>query len=209
MYAFVDFHGHSRQKNVFMYGCNNNSSKENIMTERILPLLFHKQCDAFNFDNCNFELPADKDSCARVAVRKEFKVLQSYTLETSYAGTMRGKYRNHHFTIPHLKKIGGDFICAIFTLTAEKKAVQGCIKELREMYPSLNHLLNEDEGKYKDMAAMEKQKLEKLLSQGKIRKDEVDIQPGKAAKMSNTRTVYEGERDMLNRGWLSRWFGCR
>ena len=72
---------------------------------------------------------------------------------------MRGKFRNHHFTIPHLQKLGGDFMGAIFSLTAEKKQVEGCIKELREMYPSLNHLLNEDEGKYKDMAANERKKI--------------------------------------------------
>lgn len=102
VYLYVDFHGHSRSKNIFMFGCNNNHSDKHIMTERILPLLFHKQCDAFNFDNCNFEVQLDKDSCARIAVRREFNILYSYTLECSYAGTMRGKYRNHHFTLQHL-----------------------------------------------------------------------------------------------------------
>ena len=122
------------------------------MKERILPLILHKNCESFNFDNCNFELKMEKDSCARVAVRLEYNIMNSFTLECSYAGTSRGKYRNHHFTIPYLKKLGGDFVQGIFLMTSDKKIVESCIKELREMYPTLNHLLNEDEGKYKNIA---------------------------------------------------------
>lgn len=54
-------------------------------------------------------------------------------------------------------------------MTAEKKTVEATIKELREMYPSLNHLLNEDDGMYKEMAAAEKFKLQELIDQGKIK----------------------------------------
>lgn len=178
------------------------------MTERILPLIFHKQCDSFNFDNCSFEVPKDKDSCARIAVRREFEILYSYTLECSYAGSMRGKNRNNHFSILHLKKLGGDFLSAIFTLTGEQKTVEVCIKELREMYPSLMHLLNQDEGKYKDMAALEKQKIKQLVEQGKIKADSNQILPTKPSKMSNTRTVYEGEKNILNKGLIARLFTC-
>jgi len=31
-------------------------------------------------------------------------------------------------------------------MTSDKKAVENTIQELREMYPSINYLLNEDEG---------------------------------------------------------------
>lgn len=48
-------------------------------------------------------------------------------------------------------------------MTAEKKEVEAAIKELRDMYPSLNHLLNEDEGLYKEMASAEKFKLQELI----------------------------------------------
>lgn len=93
------------------------------MTERILPLLLHKNCDAFNFDNCSFEMQNEKETCGRISVRRDFNILHSYTLECSYAGTMRGKFRNHHFTIPHLKKLGNDFMSGLFMLTSDKKAV--------------------------------------------------------------------------------------
>ena len=66
-----------------------------------------------------------------MTVHNEFNVLHSYTLECSYAGTMRGKHRGHHFSIQHLKKLGADLVCAVYTLTADKDAVEKCIKELR------------------------------------------------------------------------------
>lgn len=72
---------------------------------------------------------------------------------------MRGKYKGNHFTIQHLKRLGNEFAAGLFIMTAEKKEVEAAIKELRDMYPSLNHLLNEDEGMYKEMASAEKLKL--------------------------------------------------
>lgn len=42
VYMYTDFHGHSRSKNIFILGCNNNHSSDHIMKERILPLLCHK-----------------------------------------------------------------------------------------------------------------------------------------------------------------------
>lgn len=69
IYMFADFHGHSRSKNIFMYGCNNNHSDQHILKERILPLILHKSCDAFSFDHCSFEVQSDKDGCARIALR--------------------------------------------------------------------------------------------------------------------------------------------
>ena len=150
----------------------------------------------------------DKENCARIAVRNEFDILYSFTLECSYAGTMRGKFRNNHFTIPHLRKLGADFCCALFTLTSDKKAVEGAIKELREMYPSINHLLNEDEGKFKELASAEKEKIMKLIHDGKLSHKDNEILPFKQSKMSNARTVYEGERNQLKKGFFSKIFGC-
>lgn len=208
IYMFADLHGHSRSKNIFMYGCNNNHSDQHILKERILPLILHKSCDAFSFDHCSFEVQSDKDGCARIALRQAYDILNSYTLECSYAGTMRGKYKGNHFTIQHLKRLGHEFARGLFVMTAEKKEVEGAIKELRDMYPSLNHLLNEDEGMYKEMASAEKVKLQELLDEGKIKQGANEIIRGKGSKMTNTRTVYEGERNMLKGSFFQRIFGC-
>jgi len=39
IWLFCDFHGHSRKKNIFMYGCNNIQDSER-NKERIFPLYF-------------------------------------------------------------------------------------------------------------------------------------------------------------------------
>jgi hypothetical protein len=44
---YCDMHGHSRAKNLFMYGCAN--QKADRLKERIFPLLFSKNSDVFAF----------------------------------------------------------------------------------------------------------------------------------------------------------------
>lgn len=56
IFLYCDFHGHSRAKNVFMYGCNNNNYKEKRLKERVFPYLYSKVCEHFNFDNCSFNI---------------------------------------------------------------------------------------------------------------------------------------------------------
>jgi murein tripeptide amidase MpaA len=55
IFFYCDFHGHSRAKNIFIYGCNN-THKDKKLKERIFPLMFSKKCDYFNFDNCSFSV---------------------------------------------------------------------------------------------------------------------------------------------------------
>ena len=49
---YCDYHGHSRAKNLFMYGCSN--TKSDRLKERIFPLLFSKNYENFKFESCNF-----------------------------------------------------------------------------------------------------------------------------------------------------------
>lgn len=80
---FMDVHGHSRKKNIFMYGCHNkNTDKRN--AEKIFPLVFSKSHSSFSFDDCNFNIQKDKETTGRVVVRKEYNVINSFTLEASF-----------------------------------------------------------------------------------------------------------------------------
>ena len=51
---YCDYHGHSRAKNLFMYGCSN--QKADRLKERIFPLLFNKNFENFSFSGCNFSV---------------------------------------------------------------------------------------------------------------------------------------------------------
>ncbi len=72
------------------------------MKERVFPLIYHKICESFNFDGCKFDIDPKKSTTARIAVWKEFNILNSFTLECSVPGPSRGKYKGYHFTIPIL-----------------------------------------------------------------------------------------------------------
>ena len=78
IFMYCDFHGHSRAKNLFMYGCNN-TTKERRLKERIFPMLFSKVCDNFSFDNCSFTIHKSKESTARVVMHREFQLVNSFT----------------------------------------------------------------------------------------------------------------------------------
>jgi len=51
---YCDIHGHSRSKNLFMYGCANQRADR--LKERIFPYLFHQNTANFAFNNCNFQV---------------------------------------------------------------------------------------------------------------------------------------------------------
>jgi len=104
---YCDFHGHSRSKNLFMYGCAN--AKADRLKEKIFPLLYQSNCEHFSFNTCNFVVQKAREATARVVMWKEFALINSFTLEVSFCGPTAGLYRDCHFTIPILKKMGKEF----------------------------------------------------------------------------------------------------
>lgn len=52
IFLYCDIHGHSRKKNTFMYG--NSGRVNDRLKEKIFPCLIDKNCDIFNFGDCNF-----------------------------------------------------------------------------------------------------------------------------------------------------------
>ena len=57
-----DFHGHSRKKNIFIYGCGKDNSKK----EQVFSGLMRNNCPVFKFKDCSFVLQKDKEGTARV-----------------------------------------------------------------------------------------------------------------------------------------------
>jgi len=91
---FCDFHGHSRKKNIFIYGCNAIDKYK----ERVFPWLLDQNHSAFSYSDCCFEIQKPREGAARVVMYKEFNIIKSYTCEASFCGS---KYNNLHFT-PHI-----------------------------------------------------------------------------------------------------------
>ena len=86
---FCDFHGHTRKKNVFMYGCSDSTNdffvKRKNHCAKIFPILM-EQNPFFSFSSCHFRMENYKASTARIVMYKEFGINFSYTIEASFFG---------------------------------------------------------------------------------------------------------------------------
>ncbi|CAB1319461.1 unnamed protein product, partial [Coregonus sp. 'balchen'] len=83
--VFCDYHGHSRKKNVFMYGCS--------LKETTLPKILSQMAPAFSMASCSFVVERSKEATARVVVWREIGVQRSYTMESTLCGCDQGKYK--------------------------------------------------------------------------------------------------------------------
>ncbi len=116
-----------------MYGCSN--IKADRLKERIFPLLYHKNTEHFNFNNCNFVVQKGKDTCARVVMWREFNLINSFTLECSFCGPTTGLYKDCHFTTPILRDLGKTFCVTLCDYANDEFKVREAIKELEMLFP--------------------------------------------------------------------------
>ena len=80
IHLFVDIHGHSRAKNLFMYGCQQSGGtvggkqlhlleKKGMLAhkEKVLPVLQARSMDYFSFHDSSFAIQKCKESTGRVS----------------------------------------------------------------------------------------------------------------------------------------------
>lgn len=90
---YCDFHGHSRKKNIFLYGCRALDATSRIEATRIrlFPHILGKTSDAarggyFSFADCTFSVTRSKKSTGRVVIWNECQVPHCFTMEASFFG---------------------------------------------------------------------------------------------------------------------------
>jgi Zinc carboxypeptidase/Cytosolic carboxypeptidase N-terminal domain len=104
--VIVDFHGHSIKKNIFMYGC---SEKDNLFGFKLFPYLLSKSSNFLYFPYCNFSMHKSKESTLRMALYRDLKVINTYTVEASFCGGSFGKYRNLQYSTGMLYEFAEEF----------------------------------------------------------------------------------------------------
>uniref|UniRef100_A0A9J7ZRA6 Cytosolic carboxypeptidase 1 n=1 Tax=Cyprinus carpio carpio TaxID=630221 RepID=A0A9J7ZRA6_CYPCA len=126
--VFCDYHGHSRKKNVFMYGCsiketvwqtNVNTSTCDLHEDlgyRTLPKLLSQMAPAFSLSSCSFVVERSKEATARVVVWREIGVQRSYTMESTLCGCDQGKYKGLQIGTSELEEMGAQFCLALLRL---------------------------------------------------------------------------------------------
>jgi cytosolic carboxypeptidase protein 2/3 len=130
---YCDYHGHSRAKNLFMYGCAN--SKADRLKEKIFPWLFGKSYENFKFESCNFAVQKAREGTARVVMWKEFNLINSFTLETTFCGATEGRYKDCHFSIQTLKDCGRQFCKTLLDYASSEAKVKEARRELEILFP--------------------------------------------------------------------------
>ncbi|XP_056629033.1 cytosolic carboxypeptidase 1 isoform X2 [Triplophysa dalaica] len=126
--VFCDYHGHSRKKNVFMYGCSiketvwqtnvNNSScdLQEDLGYRTLPKLLSQIAPVFSLSSCSFVVERSKEATARVVVWREIGVQRSYTMESTLCGCDQGKYKGLQIGTQELEEMGAQFCLGLLRL---------------------------------------------------------------------------------------------
>lgn len=66
MVLAADLHGHSRKKNVFIYGCTGRPG----LRERVFPKIMEGNCDIFSYSDCVFGLQKSKEGTGRIVLYK-------------------------------------------------------------------------------------------------------------------------------------------
>ncbi|XP_028658239.1 cytosolic carboxypeptidase 1 isoform X1 [Erpetoichthys calabaricus] len=126
--VFCDYHGHSRKKNVFMYGCsiketvwqtNVNATSCDFQEDlgyRALPKILSQIAPAFCMSSCSFVVEKSKESTARVVVWREIGVQKSYTMESTLCGCDQGKYKGLQIGTKELEEMGAKFCVGLLRL---------------------------------------------------------------------------------------------
>ncbi|MGH0150557.1 UNVERIFIED_CONTAM: hypothetical protein FKN15_048251 [Acipenser sinensis] len=126
--VYCDYHGHSRKKNVFMYGCSiketvwqtNVSAASSELQEdlgyRTLPKILSQIAPAFSMSSCSFVVEKSKESTARVVVWREIGVQKSYTMESTLCGCDQGKYKGLQIGTKELEEMGAKFCVGLLRL---------------------------------------------------------------------------------------------
>lgn len=129
---YIDLHGHSRKKNVFMYG----NSESGSIREKIFPGLLCRDSECFNFDDCCFKVQKSKESTARVVTYRELSIVNAFTLEASFCGADFGPMADQHFTWRQLEEMGYMLCDAILDFCdPDQSTVNQVVRELQLLFP--------------------------------------------------------------------------
>ncbi|XP_077371617.1 cytosolic carboxypeptidase 4 [Festucalex cinctus] len=135
--VFCDYHGHSRKKNVFLYGC---SIKETLWQSgstfdtaglkedpgyRTIAKALDRIAPAFSFNSCNYMVEKSRSATARIVVWKELGVLRSYTMESTYNGFDQGIYKGLQTRTRELEEMGMQFCHSLLSVTMDTRALYG------------------------------------------------------------------------------------
>ena len=117
--VYIDFHGHSRLHGTFAYGCPNLDDPDLVNSEKVFPRMLSYLSDAFSWGHCVFSFPKERKAASRIVMRKEFEIVQSFTIESSFGGIDSGPRANILYDEAIWKELGKKCGESIYHLVAK------------------------------------------------------------------------------------------
>lgn len=74
IFTYIDIHGHSKKKNLFLYGPEFPIHDTRYLKVRIIPKLMSIKSDMFRFYSCKFRVTEDKEKTARVVLWRKYGI---------------------------------------------------------------------------------------------------------------------------------------
>ena len=130
---FCDFHGHSRRRNAFTFGCHDvtgaggappvpgvlppapDSDDANV-SGRLFPKLLASRAETFAFSSCGWKVTRDKLSAARVSMWRDACLPLSYTLEAPFGSPSAGARAGAQVSTRSFIDVGITFTLALLDL---------------------------------------------------------------------------------------------
>mmetsp|Transcript_4988 Transcript_4988/g.18739 ORF Transcript_4988/g.18739 Transcript_4988/m.18739 type:complete len:969 (-) Transcript_4988:1282-4188(-) len=220
---YCDMHGHSRKKNIFMYGCPRQAQGSKRLSTRVFPRILWKISQNFSFEDSSFGISRQKESTGRVVMNKEIGIINSYTMEASFCGSSFGKLNNKHFSTKHLEQMGHFFCEAILDLCdPDQTRVKQITRELEVLYPENGYIPHDTDSMGSDDEASEtasdpngvkkkrkKKSSKKQKTSGKSRKNSTTSSTSATVVSSTTTTSSKKRESSASRKSKSRSAGSR
>jgi len=191
---YLDLHGHSRKKNIFMYG---NADGTRSLKERLFPALLSRASDQVNFEDCCFKVQKSKESTGRVVAWRELGITNAYTVEASFCGADAPSSINTHFDMCHLEQFGRHLCEAILDFyDRDQSRVLALLADLEAKFPQ-NEVGDSDDcsdGSDKENGDGDGKMKSRKPSRPKIRKlhevDEEEAMPPKPQRKAKSQTSH-------------------
>eukprot|EP00826_Nyctotherus_ovalis_P063393 TRINITY_DN9295_c0_g1_i9.p1 TRINITY_DN9295_c0_g1~~TRINITY_DN9295_c0_g1_i9.p1 ORF type:complete len:361 (+),score=63.90 TRINITY_DN9295_c0_g1_i9:584-1666(+) len=111
--GYIDLHGHSVKKCVFAYGPYYPIHVDRYVRVRILPKLLAAQTLMFRYSACRFKQERFKLNTARLVISREFGVVNSLTLESSFYSFLDQENKAFEFSSKFYEKMGEHLVRAL------------------------------------------------------------------------------------------------
>lgn len=80
---YIDLHGHSTRKNIFVYGPEHPMIANEYQECRVFPKHMSNLTPMFRYFSCMWRISESKESTARAVMFRKFNISNCYTMESS------------------------------------------------------------------------------------------------------------------------------